>query len=79
MAADKKVYDQLKLAGFLAYIPLILVTGPVGGYVLGDILEKKCGWRGAVPVCLALFTAASLVEIVRIIKMVARMDKKQKL
>jgi hypothetical protein len=73
--ADKELYKQFKLAGFLLTIPLMLVAAPVGAFFIGSVLERRFGWVYAVPVVLSLFVIATLLEIVRILKKIVRLTK----
>jgi hypothetical protein len=82
MAADdikkKEAYKRIKVAGLLSFIPIILAAGPLGGYILGDFLEK----RFHLPVytqaiCIALGIIGSVRETVRIIKIALRTERER--
>lgn len=76
MANDLEFYKSLKLAGFLVYIPIVLVSGPLAGYVAGDYLIKKFN----LPDYIGLFSIAlgflsSIMETIRIIKLAKKIEK----
>ncbi len=79
MAADdikkKEAYKRIKIAGLLSFIPIILAAGPLGGYILGDFLEK----RFHLPlytqaICITLGFLGSLRETIRVIKIALRTE-----
>lgn len=63
------IYKWIKIAGFLSFIPFVLIAGPLAGYVLGGYLEKRFGAPSYIT---AAAMAAGLIgsawETVRIIK-----------
>ena len=76
MANNLEFYKSLKLAGFLAYIPIVLVSGPLAGYIAGDYLIKKLN----LPFYIGLFSIAlgflsSIMETIRIIKLAKKIEK----
>ena len=75
----EELYRQIKISGMVFFIPLMLAVGPIGGFFIGEYLEKKFGFpRYAVLICITLGFAAGVFETVRIIKLVTRIDKKDK-
>jgi hypothetical protein len=71
MEQKKEIYRLIRIAGILSYIPLILVTGPFVGYMIGEYLEKKMGFSSYLPLVLAaLGFISSVIEMVRILKQV---------
>lgn len=72
----KAVYRRIKFYGFLSYIPVILAVGPLSAWALGDYLKKKFGLPDYVPQVFAgLGLIAAVMEIVRVIKLVSKVDK----
>jgi F0F1-type ATP synthase assembly protein I len=70
-------YKGVKTVGFVVFIPFILAAGPLSGYFVGTFLQKRfnlssyCVFFG-----LAFGFLAAITEIVKILKAIARMDKK---
>ncbi len=72
----KEVYQRIKVYGFLSYIPVILAVGPLSGWALGDYLSRKLGLADYVPLVFAgLGLITAVMEIVRVIRLVSRIDK----
>ncbi len=74
-AKKEEMYRLIKTAGMLLYIPLIMVTGPFGGWVLGDIAEKYFHFSHGIMVMVMLSSLASIFEVARVIKMMAKVDR----
>jgi hypothetical protein len=74
---NEELYRNIKIVGLMTYVPVILAAGPLAGYVLGDYVQKKF-----VPspfillLCMGLGFLTGLVEIVRIIRLILKMEKK---
>ena len=80
MPKRSEVYDWIRVAGIVSFIPIILVSGAFAGYIIGEYLHRKFG----VPVALIfLFIAAgtgvSVIEVVRIIKFAYRREAESKM
>ncbi|HQP91662.1 MAG TPA: hypothetical protein PLU24_03210 [Candidatus Omnitrophota bacterium] len=71
------IFKQLRITGFLLYIPLILLTGPLAGFIVGDFFSQKFD-LGNYPLLTGLIAgiALSISETVRTIRLVLRIDKK---
>ena len=66
---SEDIYRWIRTAGLLALIPIVLACGPLGGYLIADILIKKFNLPGSTTViCVILGFVASLRETIRIIK-----------
>ncbi len=66
---NKEIYRWVRTAGLLAIIPILLAGGPLGGYLVADILIKKFSLPGYTAViCVILGFIAGVRETVRIIK-----------
>jgi len=77
VAAKQDLYNGIKIAGLLSFIPLVLAGGAIGGYLAGDYIEKKI-WNSsfAVPGFVAIGLLGSVIETVRIIKLALKIDGK---
>lgn len=74
-----KIYQRIKIYGFLSYIPFVLAVGPLSGFFLGDYLGKKFRLPGYITfISIALGFIWANIEVVRIIKILFRIDKKSK-
>lgn len=72
----KEFYRRLKLAGFISFIPLALVLGPLTGYLVGDFLSRHfIAARHTVLIFVLAGLGASLLEVFRIIKAVIKTGK----
>lgn len=70
-------YKGVKTAGFITFIPFMLAAGPLSGYFVGDFLQKKFNLSPhVVLLSVAIGFIAGVMETVRILKIVARMNKK---
>ena len=70
-------YKGMKIVGFVSFVPFILAAGPLTGYFIGIFLQKKLHlspWVVLLGVALGFLIAAT--EIVKILKAVARVNKK---
>lgn len=69
---DKQgVYKTIKISGLLSFIPLSLLAGPFGGYLLGNFLCARFGLKTYVIfITIGIGFLASIVETVRIIRSV---------
>jgi hypothetical protein len=65
----KEIFRWVRTAGLLSIIPIILAGGPLGGYLIADILIKKLTLPGyTAAICVILGFIASIRETIRIIK-----------
>jgi len=70
------LYKWLKIGGLLSFLPFVLVAGPLGGYILGNYLEKRFGLPAYVSaICITAGFIASLKETIRIVKITLKADK----
>ncbi|MCX5678163.1 MAG: hypothetical protein NTY76_03535 [Candidatus Omnitrophica bacterium] len=70
---SEELYRWVRTAGLLAVIPIILAGGPLGGYLIADLLIKKFTLPGYTAViCVILGFIASVQETIRIIKIALR-------
>jgi len=77
MANKNEIYKRIKISGILSFIPLILAAGALGGYFIGDYLEKKFNLAPFIAIlCSAIGSAAAILETVRIIKLALKIEKK---
>ena len=70
-------YKGVKTVGFVSFIPFMLAAGPLTGYFIGTFLQKKFNLSSWV-VWLALVFGflVTITEIIKILKAVARVNKK---
>ena len=73
--SKKEVYTLIKLAGILTYVPLVMATGPLVGFIVGDVLVKKLHWAShTVLVLVAFGFLGSIIEVIRIVRLCKKMD-----
>ena len=71
------VYKWIKIAGFLSFLPFVLVSGPLAGFYLGSFLEKKFGSPQYISIAFIIAGfAGSLMESIRIIKAAVKAQDK---
>lgn len=79
MAGGEEAYRRIKIAGMISFIPVVLVAGPLSGYLIGAYLEKKFALSSTVLfISIIIGFIASITEAVRIIRLVLRIDTKSK-
>lgn len=69
-------YKGVKNIGMVTFIPFMLAAGPLSGYFVGDFIQKKFNlstWVVILSVIVGFI--AGVMETIRIIKIVARMNK----
>jgi len=73
----EELYSWIKIVGMVSFIPIILAAGPVTAYFAGDYLVKtfKLG-SYVLYIAIAIGTLASIFEVVRIVKLVVKIEKK---
>ncbi|MDD5422876.1 MAG: AtpZ/AtpI family protein [Candidatus Omnitrophota bacterium] len=81
MAIDGKrrsgVYRWIKIGGLLSFLPFVMAAGPLGGYFLGDYLEKRFGSPSYVSlIFITLGFIGSVAETVKIVKAALQAEKK---
>ncbi|MCX5669565.1 MAG: hypothetical protein NTX89_05615 [Candidatus Omnitrophica bacterium] len=70
-------YKGVKTVGFVSFIPFILAAGPLSGYFVGTLLQKKFNFSSYwVFLGVAFGFLVAITEIVKILKVIARMNKK---
>ncbi|MCX5701115.1 MAG: AtpZ/AtpI family protein [Candidatus Omnitrophica bacterium] len=76
MTKKEELYKRIKIAGLISYIPIMMVTAPLGGYFLGDYLQKEFRLPYYVMlVCVGMGLVVGIREAVRIIRKVLAIDK----
>lgn len=74
---NEKDYRSVRQVGLLTTIPVMLLSGPLIGFLIGDYIDKRIGtapWFMVLLVCLGF--AASIRQTILIIKKAS--DNKQK-
>jgi len=75
--SKRELYKWIKISGILSFIPVILITGTLAGYFIGEYLEKKLKTGSFIlAVCIILGIAASIAEVVRIVRLALKINKK---
>ncbi len=77
-SVEKKqdVFRRIKIGGSISFIPFILVSGPLGGYLIGTYLKEKFRFDGrVVTASVVIGLIASLAETVRVIIRVKKMSE----
>jgi len=70
-------YKGVKTVGFVSFIPFILAAGPLSGYFVGIFLQKRFNLSSYwVFLGVAFGFLVAITEMVKILKAVARMNKK---
>ena len=65
----EEFYSRIRVAGLLAIIPIVLATGPLGGYLIADLVVEKLGFpHYTTVICVILGFIASIQEIIKIIR-----------
>lgn len=73
----KDFYKGVKTVGFVTFIPFMLAAGPLLGYFVGEFIQKKFNLSHNVVLLGVIFGfVAGILETIRILKAVARMNKK---
>ena len=68
-------YKQIKIVGFVFFIPVILGVGPLTGYFLGDYLVRKFNLGFYVmPICVTLGFWAAIEQTIKILKLMAKIE-----
>jgi hypothetical protein len=77
MADNKEeLYRRIRVGGFATFIPFVLISGPIGGYLVGEFLRQKfCLGRNTILICIAIGAVASFLETFRIIRAMVKVDK----
>jgi len=79
MANKEELYKRIKIAGMISYIPIMLAAGPLAGFFLGDYLQKKFNLPFYfLVICSGAGIILGIRESVRIIRLVLKIDKKDK-
>lgn len=72
----RELYQWLKIAGLISYIPFILCTGPLVGYFLGEYLARRFDLTFPAAILFAIIAfIASVKETLRIIRLVTKTEK----
>jgi len=70
------LYKGIKTVGFVSFIPFMLAAGPLSGYFVGGFIQKKFHLSSYVVFASVAFGfVVGIMEMVRILKAVARMNK----
>ena len=71
------LFKGIKVIGFVTFIPFILAAGPLTGYFVGNFLQKRFNLSFyCVIVSVVIGFLVAFTEVVKILKAVARVNKK---
>ena len=66
---SEEFYVRIRTAGLLAIIPIVLATGPLGGYLIADLLVKRLGFPGyTIAFCVIIGFIAGIRETIKVIR-----------
>jgi len=77
---DKKeeFYRWVRMLGFASFIPVVLISGPIAGYFIGDFLDKHYHAKHFTLILVLLGLVSSLFETARVIRAMIRIEKRRK-
>lgn len=76
MIVEKDFYRTIKIAGLASYIPFVLASGPIGGYFLGEYINRRfIPNRYTTSVFALIGLLAGLGETFRIIGVIIKLGK----
>lgn len=78
MATKEDIYKYIKIGGLASFIPFVLITGPVIGYIAGSYLKDSFRLGdAAVVAATSAGLVFSIVETLKILKRLTRMGLKK--
>lgn len=76
----QELYKWIRVAGMLSFIPFVLIAGIFAGYFIAELLIKNFAFtQHAIPIFVTLGILISLIEVMRIVKLVIKIDKGNRL
>ena len=77
MAKKEEIYSWIRIGGLLSFLPFVLASGPCAGYFLGEFISHlfKIKSYVVIVISIAIGSAVSIREAVRIIAKVMRLDR----
>ncbi|MCX5713011.1 MAG: hypothetical protein NTY47_08175, partial [Candidatus Omnitrophica bacterium] len=75
MDHKQDIFRFIKIAGMVSFIPFVLVSGPLAGYLAGDFLAKAFGAPYLRLMCIGLGAVAVIFETFKIVRLVLKLDK----
>ena len=76
---NDEYYSQVKQLGLVTTIPIILVVGPIVGFLFGGWIDRKANCYPWVTIVFVLLGfAASGKEVVRLLKIVSKTQNETK-
>jgi hypothetical protein len=77
MIFGKDFYKTIRIAGLVSYIPVVLATGPIGGYFLGEYVNRRFITNKHTTLFFALIgLLAGLSETFRVIRAIIKLGKR---
>ena len=76
---SKRVYQQIMVVAIVAFVPVVLASGVVAGYIAGVFLRDQfhLPWFVFI-VCVVLGVISSFYEVIRLIKLAIKSEKGKK-
>ncbi len=75
MPDKQEIFRFIKIAGMLSFIPFVLISGPLVGYLAGDFLAQKFSLPYLRLICIGLGAIAGIFETFKIVRLVLKLDK----
>jgi len=75
MPNKQDIYRFIKIAGMVSFIPLVLISGPLAGYIAGDFLARRLSLPFLRLTLIAIGAIAGIIEAFKIVRLVLKLDK----
>lgn len=76
----KQVYQQILIVSIVAFVPVVLASGLAAGYIAGIFLRDQFHLPWFVfLICVVLGVASSFYEVVRLIRLAIKTEKRKDL
>ncbi|MFA6349419.1 MAG: hypothetical protein WCY12_00635 [Candidatus Omnitrophota bacterium] len=69
------IYKFIKIAGMVSFIPFVLISGPLVGFLAGDFLAAKLNLPYLKIICIGIGIIAAIFETFKIVRLVLKLDK----
>lgn len=80
MAESADFYRLIKMFGVITLIPLVLLAGSLTGYWVGEFLMEKFNFGApALMISLALGLLSGILEAIRLIRFLIKIDKQKRI
>lgn len=75
MPDKQDIFRFIKIAGMVSFIPFVLVSGPLAGYLAGEFLAEKLSFPYLKLICVFVGFIAAIFETFKIVRLVLKLDK----